>query len=170
MYVPEGYGTVFPYMLVKQADKFVEFLKNAFDAREIDRTDRPDGTIANSRARIGTSTFMVSEAGEGGLGAVAGAYYLYVENADQTVAKAVAHGATKIFDAMDMPYGDRQGGVSPIRLATSGGSRLVWFTSRTTEGAHGCLQNIVRGTPARWRPHSQDSPLAITTCCFPHPL
>jgi hypothetical protein len=64
MYVPEGYGTVFPYMLVKQADKFVEFLKNAFDARKIDRTDRPDGTIANSRARIGTSTFMVKPARE----------------------------------------------------------------------------------------------------------
>jgi PhnB protein len=38
-------------------------------------------------------------------------YYLYVENADSAMAKAVAAGASKIMDVSDMPYDDRQGGI-----------------------------------------------------------
>jgi PhnB protein len=111
MYIPEGYGTVFPYMVVHQAEKFVDFLKNAFDAKELGRTQIPGGRIANVRVRIGTTTFMVSEA-EGDFKAMAGAYYVYVENVDQTLDQAVSNGAKKMFDPMDMPYRDRQAGVT----------------------------------------------------------
>lgn len=112
MYIPEGYGTVFPYFLVSDADRFVEFLKNAFEATEIGRTVASDGRIANCRIRIGTSTFMVSEANKEDFQPMSAAYYLYVEDADATFAKAIDHGAKKIFDPMDMPYQDRQGGVT----------------------------------------------------------
>jgi PhnB protein len=71
-----------------------------------------NGRIANVRIRIGTSTFMISESSEENLKAMKGAYYVYVENADLTFARAVQHGATKIFDPIDMPYQDRQGGVT----------------------------------------------------------
>jgi PhnB protein len=112
MYIPEGYGTVFPYMVVDQAEKFVDFLKNTFDAKEIGRTQLPGGRIANVRIRIGTTTFMVSEASGENLKAMPCAYYLYVENVDQTLDKAVSNGAKKMFDPMDMPYRDRQAGVT----------------------------------------------------------
>jgi PhnB protein len=111
MYIPEGYGTVFPYFVVTDAERFVDFLKNVFDASEVGRTVM-NGRIANVRIRIGTSTFMISEASEGGLKPMTGAYYVFVENADATYAKALQHGATKFFDPMDMPYQDRQGGVT----------------------------------------------------------
>ena len=112
IYIPEGYGTVFPYFLVNDAARFVDFLKNAFDAHEVGRTVAPNGRIANCRIRIGTSTFMVSEADQDNLKPMAGAYYLYVESADQTFAKALYHGAKRISHPMDMPYQDRQGGVT----------------------------------------------------------
>jgi PhnB protein len=112
MYIPEGYGTVFPYMVVHQAEKFVDFLKIAFDATEVGRTQLPGGRIANVRIRIGTTTFMVSEANGGSLAAMPATYYIYVENVDRTMDKAVSNGARKMFDPMDMPYGDRQGGVT----------------------------------------------------------
>ena len=111
MYIPEGYGTVFPYFVVDDAARFVDFLKNAFDADEVGRTVAPNGRIANCRIRIGTSTFMVSEADRENFKSMTAAYYLYVENADRTFAKALDHGATRISDPMDMPYQDRQGGV-----------------------------------------------------------
>jgi PhnB protein len=111
MYIPEGYGTVFPYFIVTDAERFVDFLKNVFDAQEVGRTVM-NGRIANVRIRIGTSTFMISESSEENLKAMKGAYYVYVEDADATFARAVQHGATKIFDPMDMPYQDRQGGVT----------------------------------------------------------
>jgi PhnB protein len=53
---------------------------------------------------------MISSGGEN-FKPMAAAYYVYVENADKTFAKALAHGATKLFEPMDMPYLDRQGGV-----------------------------------------------------------
>jgi len=112
MYIPEGYGTVFPYMVVEQADKFVQFMKTVFNAKELGRTVQRNGRIANVRMKIGTSAFMVSEASPDNMKAMPAAYYVYVESVDQTFESALANGATKWFDPMDMPYEDRQAGIT----------------------------------------------------------
>ena len=75
MYVPDGFNTVTPYFFVEGAERFVGFLKAAFDGLELGRTMRPDGKIANAQVRIGTSTLMVSEAPEQYKG-MRSAYYL----------------------------------------------------------------------------------------------
>jgi PhnB protein len=126
MYVPEGYGTVFPYFFVDGAERFADFLKNAFDATEVGRTVMPNKRIANIRIRIGASTFMISEAQEG-FAPTRGAYYIYVENADDTFKRAVFHGAQKIFEPMDMPYQDRQGGV------TDPFGNIWWVSTRVVD-------------------------------------
>jgi len=108
MYIPEGYGTVFPYMVVEQADKCVQFMKTVFNAKELGRTLQRNGRIANVRMKIGTSAFMVSEASQENMKAMPAAYYVYVESVDQTFESALSNGATKWFDPMDMPYEDRQ--------------------------------------------------------------
>ena len=110
MYIPEGYGTVFPYILVNDMNRFVDFLKAVFDAKELGRTVMPDGRVANCRLRIGTTSFMTSAGGEG-FPPMPVMHYIYVEDADATFAKALAHGATKIMEPANMPYEDRQGGV-----------------------------------------------------------
>jgi PhnB protein len=110
MYIPEGYGTVFPYLLVKDMTSFVDFVTTVFGAKELGRTVLPNGRIANCRMRIGTTSFMVSEAGEG-FKPMPAMHYIYVEDADATFAKAMANGATKVMDVANMPYEDRQGGV-----------------------------------------------------------
>jgi len=112
MYIPKGYGTVFPYMIVKGADDFVSFLKNAFDAKEAGRTELPDGRLANVRVSIGTSTFMVSEADGQNMPPMPAAHYIFVDDVDRTFEKALACGSNKLFDPMDMPYQDRQAGIS----------------------------------------------------------
>lgn len=112
MYVPAGYGTVFPYLIVDGADAFVRFLAEVFDAEEVGRTTLPDGRVANVRIRIGTSTFMVSESGDGGMKAMPAACYVYVEDVDRTFGRALAAGADPLFEPADMPYLDRQAGVS----------------------------------------------------------
>ena len=110
MYIPEGFGTMFPYVVVKDAERFVAFLKSAFDARELGRTQPPGLPISNARLRIGTTSFMVSSGGEG-FAPQPTSFYLFVENADEAVARAVRHGGKQISQVADMPYGDRQGGV-----------------------------------------------------------
>ena len=110
MYIPPGFNTVTPYFFVAGAESFVAFLIEGLGGSETCRTMRPDGVIANVQVRLGTSTVMVSEA-TAGYPAMAGAYYLYVEDADDAMARALEHGATLEMAVGDMPYGDRQGGV-----------------------------------------------------------
>lgn len=53
MYIPEGYVTVFPYMIVDRANDFVEFLRSVFDARSVGRTEFPHSRVANIEMQIG---------------------------------------------------------------------------------------------------------------------
>ena len=55
---------------------------------------------------------MVSEAANDGMQAMPAAFYVYVEDVDQTFEKSIGCGATEIFPATDMPYQDRQAGVT----------------------------------------------------------
>jgi PhnB protein len=110
MYIPPGFSTITPYFLVKDAERFVEFLVNAFGGIEELRSLRPDGRIANVQLRVGASMVMASEA-SGRYPPMAAAFYLYVEDADKAMARAIAAGAVLEMAVGDMPYGDRQGGV-----------------------------------------------------------
>jgi len=47
VYVSEGYGTIFPYMIVDRVNEFVGSLRRVFNARGVGRTEFPDGRVAN---------------------------------------------------------------------------------------------------------------------------
>ena len=128
MYIPDGFGTMFPYVFVRNAEQFISFLKTAFDAKELGRTVH-GGQIANARIRIGTTTFMVSDAGER-IQPTQSAFYLYVENATEAYAKAVASGASGMFSPVEMPYGDKQGGV------TDPFGNIWWISQRLVKGPY----------------------------------
>lgn len=125
MYIPEGFGTMFPYIFARNAEQYVTFLKNAFEAKELGRTVR-DSLIANARIRIGTTTFMVSDAGDR-IQPSQSAFYLYVDNADAAYARALACGASGVFTPVEMPYGDKQGGI------TDPSGNIWWISERLVE-------------------------------------
>ena len=109
MRIPPGFNTVTPYFFVNGAARFLDFLVQGLGGVEIGR--HLDGErIANAQVRLGTSTVMLSEA-SAAFPAMPTSYYLYVENADAAMARAVAAGGTKIMDVANMPYDDRQGGL-----------------------------------------------------------
>ena len=110
MYIPPGFNTITPYFFVKDAESFIAFLVNGLGGYETCRTMRPNGLVLNVQVVIGTSTVMVSEAivEYPNMGC---AFYLYVENADASMKRAIEHGASLEMDVQDMPYGERQGGV-----------------------------------------------------------
>lgn len=110
MYVPDGFGTVFPYMIVDRVEDLLAFLTKVFDAKEIGRTVSK-GRIANLQIQIGSSKFMMSEAGQGGMQAMPGTYYIYVDDVDMTFEKALSFGATEVLKPADMSYQERQAGV-----------------------------------------------------------
>lgn len=86
-------------------------MKNAFFAEEINRSINPNNDdIANCILKIGDSCFMISQAREPFLN-MKTSLYLFVDNVEEIHKKAIENGATSVFEAEDMPYGDRQSGI-----------------------------------------------------------
>jgi PhnB protein len=128
MHIPPGFNTVTPYFFVARAADFLTFLVEGLGGKEIARHMNGD-RIANAQVQLGTSTVMVSEASPA-FPAMPGSYYLYVESADEAMAKAVAAGAAQISAVADMPYGDRQGGVRDPH------GNLWWLSQRLLPGPY----------------------------------
>lgn len=110
-YRPEGFGTVNSYLFVEKPQELIDFLKNAFDAEEVNRSlDPVNGDIGNCILKIGMSCLMISQAREQFLD-MRTALYIYVDDVDVMHEKAIKHGAKVEFPPADMDYGDRQSGV-----------------------------------------------------------
>lgn len=99
-----------PYLIVKGADRLLDFLKEAFCAEETFRMAQPDGTIGHAEARIGDSMVMMGEAG-GQWSPMTASLHLYVEDCDAVYRRAVQAGATSLREPADQFYGDRSAGV-----------------------------------------------------------
>ena len=117
--IPDGYHAVTPYLTVKNAAQAIEVYKKAFGAQELFRMAQPDGRIAHAELRIGDSPIMLSdEAPEMGahspqtLGGSPITIYLYVEDVDTVVKRAIDAGAQLTRPVADQFYGDRNGSVS----------------------------------------------------------
>ncbi len=128
MRIPPGFNTITPYFFVEGATRFIDFLVNGLGGIEIGR--HVDGDrIANAQIMLGTSTVMVSES-TSAFPAMPASYYLYVENADESMKKAIGAGAVQIMAVADMPYGDRQGGVKdPF-------GNIWWISQRLVDGPY----------------------------------
>ncbi len=111
--IPEGFHTVTPYIVVEGVPKLIDFLKQAFEAKEINRHAQPDGTIMHAEVKIGDSIVMMGEA-RGEHKPMPSMLYLYVKDADAVYKRAVQAGATSVMEPADQFYGDRSGGVKDL--------------------------------------------------------
>ena len=109
--IPEGYHTVTPYLVVNQAGRVIDFLKQAFGAEESERFLRADGTIMHAELKIGDSMIMLGEANEQWPARPA-ALYIYVPDTDAAYRRAIEAGAASLMEPADQFYGDRNAGVS----------------------------------------------------------
>jgi len=100
-FTPEGWHTVTPRIVVRDAERLVEFLKQVFGATGDYRPDRP------SVMTIGDSMVMVSEAGI--RNPMPAFLYVYVDDTDETYRRALHAGARSIEEPSNVPYGDRRG-------------------------------------------------------------
>jgi uncharacterized glyoxalase superfamily protein PhnB len=88
---PTGYNSVSPYFIVEGAQKFIDLMKEIFDARELRRYDQPDGSIMHAEIQIDDSVIMLGESSEKFL-PVQIVMHVYVANVDETFKKAVDAG------------------------------------------------------------------------------
>jgi len=107
--VPAGYHTVTPYLAAHGAAELIEFLQQAFGAREKERLLGPDGKIGHAELWIGDSLIMLGEPKE--CDPMPGSFYLYLDDVDAVYQQALATGATSVMEPADQFWGDRQGGV-----------------------------------------------------------
>ncbi|MBI3327919.1 MAG: VOC family protein [Nitrospinae bacterium] len=108
--IPEGYHSVTPYLAVQGVPKLIEFLKQAFDATEVLRMPRPDGSIMHAEVKIGDSIVMMGEP-MGEFQPMPASLYLYVGDSDMVYKRALQAGATSLMEPADQFWGDRNAGV-----------------------------------------------------------
>ena len=128
MHVPPGFTTVFPYIFVKDAKAYMDFLVKGLGG-EITRVDEADGIVSNAFVSFGDCTLMLSEA-RGQWQPTYGTYYRYAENADEAMARGVAAGGTVRMEVMDMTYGERQGGLTDLA------GNVWWISQRLDAGSY----------------------------------
>jgi PhnB protein len=107
---PDGYHSITPYLVVDGAADVIEFLKQAFDARELMRFAAPAGRIGHAELRIGDSVVMLGDA-HGEHRPMQAMLHVYVDDADATYQRALSAGATSVQAPTNQFYGDRSGGV-----------------------------------------------------------
>jgi PhnB protein len=108
--VPEGFETVTPYLVVDNAQKLIDFIKNAFNGEVTFISNRDDNKIMHATVKIGSSTIMISDTMEG-MQAQTAMLYLYLEDVDGVFKKATQAKATSIVEPKNEFYGDRAGAV-----------------------------------------------------------
>jgi len=106
--VPDGYTTVTPWIIVRGAAKFLDYLKDVLDAQEIARMAGPDGSIVHAETRIGDAIVMVFDAGKD-WPETHQFLRLYVEDADAVYKRALDHGSRSITEVTELGFGDRVG-------------------------------------------------------------
>jgi uncharacterized glyoxalase superfamily protein PhnB len=107
---PDGYHTVTPYLIVRDAGSLIGFLKQVLEAREEQRFAEPDGFIMHAEVRIGDSVVMIADANEANPPRP-GMLHVYLEDIDAAYGRALAAGAAAVREPEDQFYGDRTAGV-----------------------------------------------------------
>ena len=116
--IPDRYRRITPCLVVQGAAKALDFYAEVFGATERMRFPGPDGTIAHAEIEIGDSVLIVEDEDPrqgttappaGGLPGSPVFQFIYVDNVDATVARAVELGATLKRAPEDQFYGDRDG-------------------------------------------------------------
>ena len=109
-YQRPGLTAITPYIIVRPAAQFMEFLKSAFAGIERLRMPAPDGSIMHAEIAIGNGAIELSDGNEAYPTAPA-AVHLYVDDPDATYERAMRAGATSIAPVADQHWGDRWGAV-----------------------------------------------------------
>lgn len=117
--IPEGYHSLTPHLVVRNADQAIEFYKRAFGAKEIHRMPTPDGKVLHAEITIGDSILMLVDEfpqwnclGPQSLGGSPVTIHVYVEDADALFKQAGAAGATVKMPLQDTFWGDRFGKIT----------------------------------------------------------
>jgi PhnB protein len=116
--IPDTYRRVTPCLVVQGAAKALDFYADVFGATERMRFPGPGGSVAHAEIQIGDAVVIVEDEDPhrgttappaGGLPGTPVFQFIYVQDVDATVARAVDRGATLRRAPENQFYGDRDG-------------------------------------------------------------
>ena len=115
-YIPKGFNSVTPYLVIKGAAKAIDYYKKVFGATEVVRMPGPDGQVGHAELQIGDSRIMLADENPSmgsrsaeSIGGSPVSLYVYLPDSDKVVAKAAAEGAKILKPVENQFYGDRSG-------------------------------------------------------------
>jgi PhnB protein len=114
--IPEGFHSLTPHLVCKDGVRAIDFYKKAFGAEEQFRLTAPDGSLIHAQLRVGDSMLLLTdESPQMGtlspkeLGGSPVTIHVSVADADRSVARAIAAGATCVMPVKEMFWGARYG-------------------------------------------------------------
>jgi len=114
--IPDGVPVVMPMLVCRDVSAAIDFCKAAFGAVELVRRPGPDGAVAHAAITIGGAMIMIeaewptlaSRAPQPD-GSSPVVVFVYVEDVDKVVERAVAAGAKVVLPVKNQFWGDRTG-------------------------------------------------------------
>lgn len=116
--IPDTYRRVTPCLIVRGGAKALDFYAQVFQATERVRFPGPDGKVVHAEIQIGDSVVIIEDESlergtkappPGGLAGSPAFLFIYVDDVDAVVARAVKLGAKLQRPPQDQFYGDRDG-------------------------------------------------------------
>jgi PhnB protein len=112
--IPDDSSVVIPRLFCRDPAAAIDFCKHTFNANELGRRLGPDGSVVHALMVIGAAMIMIE--GEWPTlktraprmdGSSPVVIFVYVEDVDDTLDKAIANGAELLIPAQDQFWGDR---------------------------------------------------------------
>ena len=116
--IPQGFSTITPFLMAKNAAGLQRFLARAFDAETIYSINGLDGRVMHAQLRIGDAMVMLAGSMQERKGTPAAlslplpmSLYIYAPDVDGLYRRAIAAGASSVLQPADRLSGDRSAGV-----------------------------------------------------------
>ena len=121
---PAGFHSITPYVMVTDSRAFIKFCEEVFGATQLMCDVEEGGRVRHAQILIGDSKMMISDEtsahtamrGVESMGGSPVSFFLYLDDADATMAKALAMGAALTYPLGDQYYGRSGSFTDPFGL------------------------------------------------------
>lgn len=123
---PEGYTTVAPWVVTDDTGAFLDFVTRAFGGQELARVVTEDGAIGHGEIRVGDTVVLAFDR-QADWPVVPSLLRVFVPDADEAFARALAAGGRTVTSVADDAFGQRGG-----RIADPFGN-IWWVVGRVED-------------------------------------